>query len=306
VFSASDFKLILSALQSDTKNRLISNPTLVTYNGKESTLHVGAEIPVSGGGSATAQGGTQSAPAKREKSGIILNFIPQIVLVSPDNQNPTDKRQPYDAIRLDLSEPSKRVNIDGAAGGITLRNQTGEKLINGQQEPIFTTRSVSTEVILKDGYTMGIGGMVESSISNTKTQVPILGSIPYLGRLFRSDNSDNTNRNLVVFLTAKIIKPTESSEQFAKRLRQEAEEAKLNDFVARGTILPGLTKEMQVQRSDLPGFRETQEVPFYVPPPPTAKDIKAASKAAAKAKKEAAAADKARAEAQAAGANPAP
>jgi type IV pilus assembly protein PilQ len=298
VFSAGDFNLILSALQRDTKTRLISNPTLVTYNGRESTLHVGDEIPVSGGGSSTAQGGTQKNEAKRIKSGIILNFSPQIVTVHPDQGDAKEvKLKDYEAIRLDLSKPSTRVNVEGAAGGITLRNKTGDKLVDGSLEPIFTTRSVSTEVVLKDGYTMGIGGMVESSTTNAKTQVPVLGSIPFLGRLFRSDSNDTTNRNLLVFITAKIIKQSETPEQLAKRLRQEDEEAKLSDFVVRGTINPSLAKEIQVQRSDLPGFRENQEAPFYVPPPPTAAEIKAANKAAAKAKKDEAAAQKARAEA---------
>jgi type IV pilus assembly protein PilQ len=281
LFSASDFNLILSALQSDSKSRLISNPTLVTYNGRESTLHVGEEIPVSGGGSATSNGGSQKNPAKREKAGIILNFIPNIITVRQPNTTPTKS---YEAVKLDLSKPSSKVKIEDAAGGIILRNQTREKLVDGNLEPVFSTRSVATEVVLKDGYTMGIGGMIESNDSKGNTSVPLLGSIPGLGALFRSKTNDLTSRNLVVFVTAKILNPAETSSQYSERLAKEAVEAKQSDFVARASINPKLIKQMEIQRSDLPGFKETEETPFYLPPPPTAREIKAAQKAAQKAK----------------------
>ncbi len=281
VFSASDFNLILSALQSDSKSRLISNPTLVTYNGRESTLHVGEEIPVSGGGSATSNGGSQKNPAKREKAGIILNFIPNIITVRQPRTTPAKS---YEAVKLDLSKPSSKVKIEDAAGGIILRNQTREKLVDGNLEPVFSTRSVATEVVLKDGYTMGIGGMIESTDSKTSNQVPLLGSIPGLGALFRSKANDQSARNLVIFVTAKILNPAETSNQYAERLEKESEEAKQSDFVSRASINPKLVKQMEIQRSDLPGFQETQQTPFYVPPPPSAKEIKAAQKAAVKAK----------------------
>ncbi|MCX6939034.1 MAG: hypothetical protein NTU80_14300 [Verrucomicrobia bacterium] len=281
VFSASDFKLILSALQSDSKSRLISNPTLVTYNGRESTLHVGEEIPVSGGGSATSNGGSQKNPAKREKAGIILNFIPQIITVRQPQTTPSKS---YEAVKLDLSKPSSKVKIEDAAGGIILRNQTREKLVDGNLEPVFSTRSVATEVVLKDGYTMGIGGMIESTDSKSSNKVPLLGSIPGLGALFRSKANDQSARNLVIFVTAKILNPAESANQFSERLERESQEARQSDFVARASINPKLIKQMEIQRSDLPGFQESQETPFYVPPPPSAKEIKAAQKAAEKAK----------------------
>ena len=289
IFSASDFKLVLNALQTSSNSRLISNPTLITFNGRESTLHVGDDIPVSGGGSAAGTSGMVTKnKAEHVKSGIILNFIPQIVTIQPAGLTNGVQPKFYDAVRLDLSKPSSKVKIEDAAGGIILRNKTGDKMVDGNLEPIFSTRSIATEVVLRDGYTMGIGGMIESNQSKQGTRVPLLGSIPLLGRLFRSDNDSLNTRNMIVFITAKIINPVESNEQFTQRLAYEKDEAKKSDFVVRGTINPNSMQAQQIERKDLPGFRESTATPFYVPPP-TAKEIKAMEKAKKKAEKEQAA-----------------
>ena len=286
IFSADAFRLVLNALQSSNNSRLISNPTLVTFNGRESTLHVGDEIPVSGGGAAAGASGTVTkSPALSKKEGIILNFTPQIVTIQPAVTANGVRPKVYEAVRLDLSKPSIKVKIEDAAGGIILRSKTSDKLVDGNLEPVFRTRSVATEVVLRDGYTMGIGGMIQTDHKKSSVSVPLLGSIPVLGRLFRTDGDTLSTTNLIVFLTAKIINPVESREQFSERLALEDEEAKKSDFVVHGSINPKWTQQMQIPREDLPGFRESAGSPFYVPPP-TAKELKEIEKARKKAEKE--------------------
>src|SRR5581483_11599144 len=73
------------------------------------------------------------------------------------------------------------------------------------QLPIIATRKAVTQVSLKDGYTMGIGGLLSQQITTGQTKVPVLGSIPVLGRLFRSDSKDSSVTNLIIFITAKTV-----------------------------------------------------------------------------------------------------
>jgi len=116
--------------------------------------------------------------------------------------------------------------------------------------PVISTRKTKTQVTLKDGYTLGIGGMIQKSEVKGQTKVPFLGDIPGLGRLFRSDSKDFETTNLVIFLTAKTIKPDggDVSEVFD----------------------PRMTRQMELQKSDLPGYRDNSN-PFFTPPPPEAK-----------------------------------
>ena len=75
----------------------------------------------------------------------------------------------------------------------------------GAQIPIIATRKVKTQVSLKDGYTMGIGGLITTSQDHGGTKVPVLGDIPVLGRLFSSKNINDATTNLLIFITAKTV-----------------------------------------------------------------------------------------------------
>lgn len=111
----------------------------------------------------------------------------------------------------------------------------------GAQIPIIATRKATTNVSLRDGYTMGIGGLIESNTIDGQTKVPVLSSIPGLGRLFRSDNKTEERRNLLIFITAKTV---------------SAEGAPIGQiFDPRAVRAMGLTED------ELPGFRDGSD-PF--------------------------------------------
>ena len=78
---------------------------------------------------------------------------------------------------------------------------------SGFYQPIFSTRSVKTEVTIYDGATVVIGGLTREEIKTVDDKVPLLGSIPYLGRLFRSEGETTRKRNLLIFVTANLIGP---------------------------------------------------------------------------------------------------
>lgn len=73
--------------------------------------------------------------------------------------------------------------------------------------PQFSVREVTTTVNVWDGQTVVLGGLVESTINETKDSVPVLGDVPILGRLFQSQTKQETKRNLMIFVTATMIDP---------------------------------------------------------------------------------------------------
>src|SRR5690606_1635199 len=81
----------------------------------------------------------------------------------------------------------------------------------GAEYPIKITRRAHTYVTVRDGYTVAIGGLVQDDTMNVESKVPVLGSIPGIGRLFRSDSKDNDKRNLIIFLTARTLNPDGTS-----------------------------------------------------------------------------------------------
>jgi type IV pilus assembly protein PilQ len=133
---------------------------------------------------------------------------------------------------------------------VSSTDPTKDKIFGSAQLPVITTRKAKTQVTMKDGYTLGIGGMIQKSDSKGQSKVPVLGNIPGLGRLFRSDTKNNQATNLVIFLTAKTIKP---------------------DGGNTGEVFdPRQIREMEIQKNDLPGYRDGSD-PYYTPPPPEPK-----------------------------------
>jgi general secretion pathway protein D len=73
--------------------------------------------------------------------------------------------------------------------------------------PKFRVRQVATSAIVWDGQTVVLGGLIAENVTKTREKVPVLGDIPLLGRLFRSETADSTKKNLVIFVTPTIIDP---------------------------------------------------------------------------------------------------
>src|SRR5207302_3679207 len=74
-------------------------------------------------------------------------------------------------------------------------------------QPIFSTRKVTTSVSVYDGQTVVIGGLMREDVQKTEDKVPIIGDIPLVGRLFRTNVDQHIKRNLVIFVTARVITP---------------------------------------------------------------------------------------------------
>jgi type IV pilus assembly protein PilQ len=223
VFSATDFNLVLSALQQLQKTKIVSNPTIVTLNNTPAQINVGEERPIPTFTYNQQQGTYEVSGFNYKPIGIILKVTPQV------NGRGTIKL----TIDPEVSQSTGTADFRGAA------------------IPIVATRKASTTVSLKDGYTMGIGGLMQSTTSNRGNKVPVLGSVPVLGRLFRSDEKNQAVTNLIIFITAKTL---------------SADGAPVEQVFDSARV-----RQLDLRREDLPGYRDGSN-PFVTPPaPPAAK-----------------------------------
>lgn len=230
VFSASDFNVVLSALQSLQDTKVVSNPTIVTLNNSLATINVGEERPIPSYTYSQERGTYEVSGFTYRPIGIILKVTPQV------------NSQGF--IRLTV-EPE-------------VSQSTRDASFNGAAIPIVETRKASTTVSLRDGYTMGIGGLVRSAAKDSDTKVPVLGDLPLLGRLFKHKGRNHETTNLIIFITAKTI---------------SAEGAPIEQVFESERV-----RQLKMRREELPGYRDGSN-PFLETPP---KDAKAAGKPEAK------------------------
>lgn len=221
VFSASDFNVIISALKTQSNTKVMSNPTVVTLNNTEAVLNIGQEFPIPAYNYNSERGTFEVSGFTYKPIGIILKVTPQVNARGVIKLN----------LEPEVSQQAESTTF-GGAGGASI--------------PIISTRKVKTQVSLKDGFTMGIGGLITDSKSDGGNKVPVLGSIPVLGRLFSNKSVNNVSTNLLIFITAKTV----SAEGGAP------EEV----FDPRAIKATGLT------RDELPGFRAPAGTDVYTTP----------------------------------------
>lgn len=229
VFDADQFKLVLSALQSQDQTKVISNPTIVTLNNTEATINVGEERPIPSYTFSEQTGTFQVSGFTWKAIGVLLKVTPQV--------------NARGLIKLTVSPEVSQANgsvIFGGASGTTI--------------PIIATRKAITQVSLKDGYTMALGGLLTQNGTKNETKVPVLGSLPVLGRLFRSNGRDTTTSNLIIFITAKSI---------------SSDGAPVEQIFDSSRI-----RELDMRREDLPGYRDGSDPFIKAPIAATATDKK--------------------------------
>jgi type IV pilus assembly protein PilQ len=221
VFTADEFGLVLSALKTQGNTKLVSNPTVVTLNNTEATINIGEEFPIPNYTYNQERGTFEVSGFEYRPIGIILKVKPQV------NAQGFIKL----AVEPEVSSRNGTTTFGGAGGA---------------EIPIIATRKSKTEVSLKDGFTMGIGGLIENKVESKGTKVPVLGSIPGVGRLFTSRGNDESARNLLIFITAKTISP------------DGAEIGQIFD--------PRAVRGMGLSKDELPGFRDGSD-PFVTAAP---------------------------------------
>lgn len=165
--------LELSAAQAETQANIISSPRVITANQKEATIEQGVEIPYQ----QSASSGATTIQFK--KAVLSLKVTPQI---TPDNR-----------IILDLD-----VHKDSVGTVIVTSS--------GVNVPSIDTRAITTQVLVNDGQTVVLGGILETTQREDDTKVPYLGDIPVLGHLFKQTSHKDDKDELMIFITPKIVR----------------------------------------------------------------------------------------------------
>lgn len=216
------FGVVVNALQRNSDVNVISTPHILTTDNEEAEITVGSNVPfqaafapnlgglsgLTGTGTTGASGlssllggigglGSLYAPIQRQPVELRLKLKPQI------NES--------DFVRLEVDEQVEEISS-----------------IDPQLGPTTAKRAVKTVIIAKDQSTVVIGGLIQERITRSETKVPILGSLPIVGALFRSTNNTKERTNLLLFLTPYIIRDQTDFRRIFERKMKERQE-----FVAR-------------------------------------------------------------------------
>ncbi|WP_368562949.1 type II and III secretion system protein family protein [Pseudoxanthomonas sp. UTMC 1351] len=178
----------INLLKNQGKAFLLASPQLSARSGGEAKFLVGGEVPIP---VSSLFGQTQ---VEFKEYGIRLNIEP---LVNANNEIST-------RFMAEVSRVDPSVSVDGIPG--------------------FITRRSESEINVRSGQTIVVSGLVDSSAAKTADKFPVLGEIPILGRLFRSDGFRGNRTDLVVFLTPRVITPTSPENQEAIRKGEQIRE----------------------------------------------------------------------------------
>jgi len=190
---------VLRAAQTRDNINILSSPHLLTLDNKEAEIVVGENVPFI---TSQARDSTNLAnvinTVERKDVGITLRLTPHI--------------HESDFVSLDIFQESSAVK--------------GDSLLNSSTVgPTTTKRSAKTSVLVKNGDTVVLGGMMQETFTNIASQIPLLGDIPLLGRLFRFTSVSRKKTNLLIMLTPRIIRePGEMLERSTEQKRKMAVE----------------------------------------------------------------------------------
>ncbi len=180
--SGTNFAAILRALQGDANTNIISTPSIVTLDNEEAEIKVGQRVPFLTGQFSTVGTGGGAQPVnpfqtiQREDVGTLLKITPQI--------------NRADSVILRIRQEISSISA-GTGGAVDL---------------ITNNREISTSVIVEDGDILVLGGLIDDTLRESEQRVPVLGSIPVLGHLFRSRSTQTVKTNLMVFIRPVILR----------------------------------------------------------------------------------------------------
>ncbi|WP_291196744.1 type II secretion system secretin GspD [Hyphomonas sp.] len=184
LFSGQDGRAALSAVAGITDVKILSAPSLMVLDNRTATLQVGDQVPVV----------TQSSVSVTDPDAPIVNSVSLrdtgiILSVTP------------------------RVNDSGLV--ILEIDQEVSDVVatqsSGIDSPTIQQRRISTSVSVRDGQSVALGGLMRERLSDTETKVPLLGDVPFLGKLFSTTTTESTRTELLVMITPRVIRSTDAS-----------------------------------------------------------------------------------------------
>jgi general secretion pathway protein D len=178
----------LNALASENKVHILSTPKIIASDNKEATIDIGEEVPlVSTEFRDVTQAGAVQTTIERRDTGVILRITPHI--------NSTG------LVTLDLD-----IEVSEAK----------EATVSGQSDISIFERKANTSLVVKDGHTILIGGLMEDTRRSSREEVPFLSRLPLLGFLFRSTSRTLTQTELIVLVTPHVVQTIEEAESISR------------------------------------------------------------------------------------------
>ena len=208
-FRNGTLRVLLRAIENDSNSNILSRPSIITLDNEEAEVLVGSNVPFVTG-SQLSSSTTENNPfqtIQREDIGITLKITPKISKAK--------------TITLEILQEVESVR---------------EESVTGAQDLVTDKRSIQTQVLVADGEILVLGGLLEDRLTRSESKVPILGDIPFLGRLFRGSSETSRKQNLMVFIKPTILDEsgkiyTETAERYETIRGKQTGEDSAEDIV---------------------------------------------------------------------------
>ena len=245
-FRNGTLRVLLRAIENDSNSNILSRPSIITLDNEEAEVLVGSNVPFVTG-SQLSSSTTVNNPfqtIQREDIGITLKITPKISKAK--------------TITLEILQEVESVR---------------EESVSGAQDLVTDKRSIQTQVLVADGEILVLGGLLEDRLTRSESKVPILGDIPFLGRLFRGSSETSRKQNLMVFIKPTILDESgkiyqETAERYETIREKQTGEDSAEDIVELPdfeTLRTGKTYDLQPGDSLPEG--DWQTAPQQGPPP---------------------------------------
>ncbi|HIG49416.1 MAG TPA: type II secretion system protein GspD [Gammaproteobacteria bacterium] len=218
--SGTSFATILNLIAQDADSNVLSTPSIMTMDNEEASIVVGQEIPITTGETLSGSNSNPFRSVTRQEIGVKLTVRPQI------NEG--------NAVKMYINQEVS--SIFGPLGEMST-------------DLITNKRNIKTTVLVEDGETIVLGGLIDDDVQESVKKVPFLGDIPLLGRLFKTTSITRTKRNLMVFLRPTIVRNSEDVRAISNR-KYNYFQAIENDLINSGKMVPDTTILKDLLESD--------------------------------------------------------
>jgi general secretion pathway protein D len=240
-FYKGNWAALVTALSTNTKNDILSTPSIVTMDNKEASFNVGQEVPVQSGSQSSTTSDQVFNTIERKTVGTKLVVTPQI------NEG--------DSVLLNIEQEVSSVAQTQATGTANLG-------------PTFDTRTIKNAVLVKSGETVVLGGLMDEKTQEKVSKVPLLGDIPVLGYLFRSTNNSTSKRNLMVFIRPTILRDSDvysgiSSNKYSQFRSEQLDAAAQERYLTspKRQVLPAYGQDVAVSPEVQKQLQQMQSTP---------------------------------------------
>jgi general secretion pathway protein D len=220
----------INLLKSDSPTNIVSTPQIMAHNTAPSSIEVGAVVPVSKNDS-TGVGGVVNSTITREDVTTKLEITPYI---SPDT----------DEVKMKINQNVANLSTVQVAASELAKNAIAT-----------TKRNIKTQIVVNSGDTAVLGGLMSDDDEDNVVKVPVLGDIPILGWLFKSENKKKAKNNLVVFITPKILRnPDEAGAIVDEKINERIDfiQRAMNGRDPHGSYIDALPRRKTSKKSTNP------------------------------------------------------